>query len=1060
MSRKPALTFAGALRILGKHESETVGKLDKLLGGTILAAGATAAIGSGALVPAALLAAVWGWVDQKNEATGLLRGLVGKLSDRLAGTKGVARRDLIIAAHSTIAAAAFFEVLEEHVGRRGMRKLALTDEEQRLLTIGERKAATQDYYDSLYWWVIPAPSPSRGFNENLTHLALWVEEKMVEAADFFKGLTAGASLGRVFSGTFRDQVLSRYESHYLALAEKAPEFALWAALGEHAATRHRLGELNAEVHAALESQGRALDQVQLLLGLVSDRGAAIGRQRAGLAGVNAGVLGQLIVPSDIERYDADVTFPTIERAFVTPHYRMAAHDRDSRPADEGWWSNQPVARDLELMFAAHFSSADSTSLPMLLLGHPGAGKSILTKVLAARLPPEEYTVVRVPLRSVSASAPIADQIQQALDLASNNRLQWQALSDQSDTVLVVLLDGLDELLQATDFDRSGYLREVTEFQRVEGEQNRPVAIVVTSRTVVADRVDVAPGATVVKLDEFDDDQVTAWLDEWRAANLTAIRSGTMRELTPAEALHQADLARQPLLLLMLALYAADPQSPQLDEGLSKSALYERIFDSFARREVRKHVMGRLRPEELERRVSEQVFRLAVAALAMFNRGVQSVRETDLRSDLAALTGQDNLRDDEGARLLGEFFFVHAAEATIRTTERAYEFLHATFGEYLVAQHVMGELAAMSSAAYGGRYRDRALNDEVLFALLSHHAWAARPSIGDFAKELFAAMSPDEQDHVRRAVVDLLGSFRQRRRSTEYDTYRPTPLDFVRQLAAYSANLTTLSIRFSDPETGFPLVGAFGDDEPEALANWRSTLSLWRSGLDPDSWLALLSSLNLEGGATLVDRAPEFASFDIPGADEYWTARVQGDDLHAARIRRGMALVDRSRFHEPGSTWADEVLPQLQAAVFSGSNSEAFSSLIGDPPENTPLSDVEAVGSALVFLLLVRSRELPRLFVIRAVQSLAHYPVPFQISPHAVLTIAYVHPEVLLRTPRLQNPAFYFSVRDALHAVLDHGKYILESALRVQWEELRTRLLGQEAPERYLSDPLGELFSKW
>lgn len=1059
MPRRPALTFAGALRVLGKHESEAVGKLDKVLGGTILAAGAVAVIGGGAaFVPAALLAAVWGWVDQKNEAGGLLRSLIGKLSDRMSGIRGVARRDLIIAAHSTIVAAAFFEVLEEHLGSWRMRELAVTDAERRLLTTGARKRATRDYYDSLYWSVIPAPSPSCGFHENIPHLARWVDGTMEGARDFFSGLTAGVRLGRVFGPAFRSQVLDRYQSHYLTLAEKAPEFVFWAVLGEHAATRHRLEVFNADVQAALETHGQALGRVQALLDLISERGADIGRQREGLRSANVGVLAKLIVPSDTERYDADVAFPTIERAFITPHYRMAAHDKESRPADEDWWSKQPVARDLELMFAAHFTSADSTSVPMLLLGHPGAGKSILTKVLAARLPPEEYTVVRVPLRSVSAGAPIADQIQQALDIASNNRLQWQTLSEQADTVLVVLLDGLDELLQAADFDRSGYLREVMEFQRIEGEQNRPVTVVVTSRTVVADRVDVPDGATVVKLDEFDDDQVTAWLDEWRATNLPAIRSGTVRELTAAEMLHQAYLARQPLLLLMLALYAADPKSPQLDAGLSKSALYERIFDSFARREVRKHVAGRLRDQELQHRVSDQVFRLAVAALAMFNRGVQSVRETDLRSDLAALTGRDNLPDDEGARLLGEFFFVHAPEATIRTKERAYEFLHATFGEYLVAQHVVSELAALANAAYGGRYRDRAPNDEVLFALFSHHAWAARPSIGDFAKEIFGAMSPDEQDDIRRALVDLLGSFRQRRRSTEFDAYRPTPLDFVRQLAAYSANLTTLSILFSDPEIGFCLVGAFGGDEAEALANWRSTLSLWRSGLDHDSWRALLSSLSLEGDAALVDRTPEFSSFDLPGGDEYWIARLGRDDVHASRIRRGMALVDKAEFYHQGPEWADEALAWLQSLVFSDSTSEGMAQLISDPPEHTHYRDVESVGNTLVILLRARVRTLSREFVIRAVRSLANYPDTFEISPNTVLAIAYVHPEVLLHTPRFQNRAFYAGVRDALHVVLDHGKRNLDPELHTQWEKLRTRLLGKNVPERYPSDPLGEVFS--
>ena len=111
------------------------------------------------------------------------------------------------------------------------------------------------------------------------------------------------------------------------------------------------------------------------------------------------------------------------------------------------------------MLAGYVTAPDATRLPLLLLGHPGAGKSLLTKVLAARLPTSAYTVVRVPLRWVGANVPVRDQIEQALDQATNGRVEkWWRLADQSEgTVRVVLLDGLDELLQATRNDRSGYL---------------------------------------------------------------------------------------------------------------------------------------------------------------------------------------------------------------------------------------------------------------------------------------------------------------------------------------------------------------------------------------------------------------------------------------------------------------------------------------------------------------------------------------------------------------------------------------------------------------------------
>ena len=94
MQREPSLTFEGALKILGHHEPQLIGKLDTLLGGVILASGAAtgiAVVGGPALAPAAMFAAVWGFTEQKNQAMELLREAVRTLSGRLAQTRGYER---------------------------------------------------------------------------------------------------------------------------------------------------------------------------------------------------------------------------------------------------------------------------------------------------------------------------------------------------------------------------------------------------------------------------------------------------------------------------------------------------------------------------------------------------------------------------------------------------------------------------------------------------------------------------------------------------------------------------------------------------------------------------------------------------------------------------------------------------------------------------------------------------------------------------------------------------------------------------------------------------------
>ena len=68
MQQEPSLTFEGALRILGRHELPGIRKLDKILGGVILAAGVgagVATVGPGVLAPLKMLVAVWGWLERE-----------------------------------------------------------------------------------------------------------------------------------------------------------------------------------------------------------------------------------------------------------------------------------------------------------------------------------------------------------------------------------------------------------------------------------------------------------------------------------------------------------------------------------------------------------------------------------------------------------------------------------------------------------------------------------------------------------------------------------------------------------------------------------------------------------------------------------------------------------------------------------------------------------------------------------------------------------------------------------------------------------------------------------
>jgi ATPase family associated with various cellular activities (AAA) len=1048
MRREPSLTFEGALRILERYEPRLIRRLDAALGGVILAAGAAAgaaAIGAPALAPLGMFAAVWGFTEQKNQAVDLLHQAVSAVSGKLVGTRGYERRQLISAAHTTIVVAAFFEAFRQHAGEEFFARLEISEAEKERLLAGHFRRQGETVYDVLYAAEIAAPSPTRGFEENVDTISDWLADFAEDFADFLDGLAA-AEDSRFDWSAIHDRAVERYRSYFLSLAAKVPEFMIWAMLGEGAATRAAVTELRADVAEALDANRDALGRVESLLALDTARDETITELRAAVARANSGVLEQPIIPEGASGYGPDITFPATGEIYINPHYRLVIPSRDARLADDQWWDGRAARDDFDVMLAAHVVSPDATRLPMLLLGHPGSGKSMLTKVLAARLPVSAYTVVRVSLRRVGTNTPVVNQIEEALALATNRRVDsWWRLAEQSEgTTRVVLLDGLDELLQATRNDRGGYLHDVMEFQRREAEQQRPVVVIVTSRTVVADRANVPPGSPVVKLDEFKKPDIEDWLTRWRSVNAAAIATGKVRELTadcvpgsPAlEQQHQEegsrggsvwDLARQPLLLLMLALYAADPELPPLRADMDTGDLYQHLLESFARREAAKDIDRGLHGDELEVRVQDHLERLAVAALAMFNRGRQDIGEEELGADLVALdpdprsAGERSRPVEAGQRVVGEFLFIHASEARALTglgglednpqmssrrepLRRTYEFLHATFGEYLVASRVMSELAEVATKAFAGRRGPVGPDDDLLYALLSHQPLAARRSTLTFAQEIFGGLSDKDRANVLDVLEVLLGAYRYRHGSHRYAAYRPTPLDRVRELACYCANLVALRVMLGGSISLHGLLPIRDDDTP--LEQWRSTVRLWEAGLSADGLESMLATVRLSG--TVITAGPNPVRPTVHFTDEasprdITLARLVGDRLLEGRLRYGSAITAgyMYRYDEDNEDWVHVTASCLITAIAG----VGAGFIVTGPPPGTSDDDIRVIAQ-LIFKYLRKPLAGGGLSPGYFLKVLFNLPMVFDIDAVALAATVLSSPELLEEVPELRASGIY------------------------------------------------------
>ncbi|MFC4021163.1 NACHT domain-containing protein [Micromonospora sp. GCM10011542] len=831
------LSYADAVRLLGGGKSQLVDWFDRLTGAVLLAAAVP--------VPALL-----GVIDAKAEFVRLGHELVRGMSERRSGLSRYGRTQRLEAAHAVLAATAFFEVLGELDLPFDVRDLKLRRSEQ-LGLAGVRPA--DGFAAALFATAAPLPGPHLPHSALRSALTGYYEGLVAAFLLFLDGLAVGEALDRT---QWRDtrRVLAnlpaaatdRHSDLLTRLAVDFPEVSFWLGQHEHEATREEARRLS----VGLADLRRAL--ADLSTGRVPDE------RRAALGTAYAAELRRPIISSgDVP---AGLTVPTLGEAYLPPLCRIAELGPDARPSDERWWDDQPVRDDLWQSLVVHLTSPGATRAPLVVLGQPGSGKSVLTRVVAAQLPPADFLVVRVVLRDVHAAGDLQDQIEQAIRNDTGERLDWPALARSAgDALPVVLLDGFDELLQATGVSQTDYLRRVAAFQRREADHGRPVAVLVTSRTSVADRAQPPPDTIAVRLEPLDEARVGIWIETWNRVNAAAFRALGVRPLDRAAVLSHRELAEQPLLLLMLALYNGEGNDLRLAGELRRGELYERLLRRFARREVVKQRDG-LPDREVDEAVEEELRRLAVVAFAMFNRRAQWVTTAELEADLAALPltrvpagERAGLRAPLAAAevVLGRFFFIHRSRAALDERHReTYEFLHATFGEYLVSRftvQIVDDLVARDGAAsvsWGG-----GPVDDDLPALLSYAALSTRSTVLAFLRERLAGQDAAHRAAWRDLLLRLFRALPYAAAARRFDGYRPRRLRTTALCAVYGANLLLLTLAGGGSVTGRTLFPEAVDPVDE----WRAQVGLWRSQLDSEEWDSLGDLLALERLGAGADR---------------------------------------------------------------------------------------------------------------------------------------------------------------------------------------------------------------
>ncbi len=832
------LTYRDALKILGDDQSRMVKMLDAAATAGLTAWTATAWT-SGADPGTAL-----SLFDMKSDVIRYAGSVLRRMSEWRSGISRFDRTQRLVAAHAVIVVSSFFEcldeVLEQAVPGFETASLGITRDEQaaHVLNHGKRTGGYAGLMEFLGSCRLPTVEPSRSRAEIREETRKLYVKAGHSVQTFIEGLAVHDDLNWTQRGRLRSALLDvpslalrHYDENYRQLVADSREFEVWAGLAEDRAIGSALSRLG-----------------ELLVDLRTQQ--PVERTRAHLELSYQAAMRNPIVAT--RQAPEGVVLPSLKDAYINPRCRVAAVGEGDSPASREWWRGQTEVADVNAFLVAHLTSSRATEVPLVVLGDPGSGKSKLTEVLAARLLEGDFLPIRVELRDVAAESLVREQIEQAIYQRPGERVAWHDLLQSAGGLLpVVLLDGFDEMLQATDVNRYDYFEQVCDLQREQLALQRPIAVIITSRTVVADRARFPMGSLALQLQPFDTRQIERWVGVWNRHNSTSLAERGLSPLAVGDVIAQKELSEQPLLLLLLAIFDSTDNALRSHSVIGRAELYRSLFMDFALREVRKDEKNRrLSQPQQDAKAERELMRLAIVALSMFNRGRQLAREDELNHDLPILFPERDLSEEDSRltpaqRATGRFFFIHKSEARQHADRaRSYEFLHATFGEFFVAWlavRAMRELA-QTRETLASRLVAPAEppDDRFLYSVLSFAYLAARAPIIDFVAEMLKGMEDRERVQCQELLRTLLSGALYLSPSTSYGNYEPLRHPTPRRMATYSANLVTLYVLTSDGDVAVDEL--LGDD---IGYGWSELAHLWKAFLAAGEWLAVQDTLRID-----------------------------------------------------------------------------------------------------------------------------------------------------------------------------------------------------------------------
>lgn len=467
----------------------------------------------------------------------------------------------------------------------------------------------------------------------------------------------------------------------------------------------------------------------------------------------------------------EIVFPNKDQIFVPQSFKALTYVENMHLENQDTWKDIDEKEEIGKFIGDVLRHSKMGFLPLLILGHPGAGKSLLCSMLAARILYREYHVIIVKLRDTIADHTVCQQINEQIERDFANGCLWSDIAGSSlKKPILIIFDGYDELLQASGKTYSDYLQRIVDFQKEQKALYRIfVKCIVTSRMTLIDKAMITNDSPVMLLSDFDKERVNQWCLIWNEQNKKYFQQEKLDEFEVCGSQNILALSKQPLLLLMLALYDSNNNALKRNIDLNETQLYDNLIREFISREKRKSDSFRGKQVKAQENIIDQEMKkISIAALGMYNRKKLYIRSQELEKDLQFILSENNNTNDsslsEGDKLLGSFFFIHKSNSTDmgdrgKISNAAYEFLHNTFGEFLTANYIVHELQNVlvwvNTIIQTNRQSQWRLSDQRAWVICMAYApLFSRPVVLKMIHEWAKECLGDEIDENLSSLIDL------------------------------------------------------------------------------------------------------------------------------------------------------------------------------------------------------------------------------------------------------------------------------------------------------------------